>query len=1778
MLNSPQYQDIDVVYAGARTVVYRATRRSDRQPVIVKVLQSSHPTFNELVQFRNQYVITQHCDSPFIVKPLALEQYGNGYGLVMPDWGAISLATYWQETNFNLGELLAIAIQLSEALHFLARHQILHKDIKPANILIHPNTKQIQLIDFSIASLLPKEHQRFVHPAGLEGTLAYISPEQTGRMNRGLDYRTDFYGLGVTLYELLTGRLPFAASDPLELLHCHIARSPTAPANLLDHQGQAYPAMLSAIIMKLMAKNAEDRYQSALGLKHDLERCLQSWEGTGEIAKFNLGERDVGDRFLIPEKLYGREKEVQALLNAFERVSRGNSELILVAGFSGIGKTAIVNEVHKPIIAKHGFFIKGKFDQFNRNIPFSAFVQALKNLAEQLLSESDVKIQYWKTRILEAVGDKAQVIIDLIPELEQILGGQPAVSELSGVAAQNRFTLVFQNFIQVFTTSEHPLVIFIDDLQWADAESLKLLQALLTDSRLKHLLLLGAYRDNEVSSAHPLMLTLGELEGSEIQTGVIVLSSLNKSSLNTLISDTFHSSLKATEPVTDLVIQKTQGNPFFVTQFLRALYQDDLIAFDLDHGCWQCDLVQVQKAALTNDVVEFMAFRLKRLPKTTREILTLASCIGAQFDLESLAIIAEQSEAEVAAALWQALQEGMVLPHSDLYKLYLEDGKSRENQFKESLNYQFLHDRVQQAAYSLLAPEQIPEIRLNIGRSLYNHEGTSLFTIADNYNRGLALIESVDEKIKLLDLNLDSANRARLSTAYDVAANYLSVARGIVEDINKSAAEVYFETYLASVEVDIARSRFEQALGLLEIAEQRDYSESIELQIVGLRIKIYTAQLRFSDSIEVGLSMLREKGVELYSVSDINVFCDAVLTTKLPKLDPSQHFKVEAIARILWSLLGAAIFTDPTLYIQLVLTYIGFILEWGNVPSGSPSYFNYSYCLSMMGNYDAAYRIGKRGLKLLEEFPSGKCSSHNKMIYGSVLSVLKEPVAQGCSVLEEGFREGLEAGELEYMGYCANLYCYLDFLSGRCLADVIKKQFVFIQELSAKRLQTSWAYAQFWYQSARVLAEKSYADLQFDFDGFDELSVLRELLDANSGTTLYTYYLSKGVLDCVLGRWSQAESQFQHACSYSGSAGGYKRYVLPFYQSLSLLLTIPDAPDQNTVLERVVNNQNQLKQLAQLCRENYQHKYDLVEAEILRIKDDSIARAEAIEKYDQAIAGARVNGFTQEEALANELAAQFYLAWNKEKVAAGYMQEAYYCYSHWGARAKVTDLEAKYPELLAPILQQQTTAIANLDTLTHALTVTVQNTTHSLGHSISDTLDFASVLQAAQKLSSTIELDQLLREMTEIILTNTGAQNIVLLTPMAGEWQLQATAKLVEGEIKTDRTVQPLTPESPVPIRLIQYVKNTQTSVLVSEATTELTGILEGYLLKYQPQSVFCAPLLNQGNLVAIAYLEHPTTKGVFTPSCQTIVEFLCTQAAIALKNAQLYQQAQTTLNDLKKTQLQLVQSEKMSALGNLMARVAHEINNPVSFLKGNIQPAQDYIRDLFQLIDLYQEKLPEPDRDIEDEIEAMDLEFVRDDLPRLIGSMNVGVNRIRNISDSLRSFSRTDHESQTAFNIHEGIDGTLLILKHRTKGNEERPAIEIVKDYGELPKVQCFPGQLNQVFMNILANAIDAFDGGNWGRSYQDIEGNPNTITITTTAIDTQVEIKIQDNGCGMSPETTARIFEQGFTTKEVGKGTGLGMAIAHQIVTEPHGGRIVCESKLGEGTTFTIVLPLDI
>ncbi|MFN6515336.1 MAG: AAA family ATPase [Nostoc sp. CreGUA01] len=1911
------YRIIEELYSGSRTQVYRAVRESDLAPVAIKLLKNPFPSFHELLSFRNQYTIAKNLHSSSIIQTYSLEPCQNGYILVMEDFGGISLNDYFAQNQSIafLKEFLVIAIALCNTLDILYRDRIIHKDIKPSNILINPETKQVKLIDFSIASLLPRETQTLVNPNVLEGTLAYISPEQTARMNRGIDYRTDFYSLGVTFYELLTGELPFQANDPMELVHSHLAKLPEK----LSNPKIELPSVLGEIVMKLMAKNAEDRYQSALGLKFDLENCLQQLEATGEIKSFEIATRDVCDRFLIPDKIYGREAEVKTLLQAFDRVSQGATEMMLVAGFSGIGKTAVVNEVHKPIVRQRGYFIKGKYDQFQRNIPFSAFVQAFRDLMEQLLTESDVQIQQWKNKILEAVGENGQVIIEVIPELSRIIGEQPPAIELSGTAAENRFNLLFQKFTQVFTSASHPLVIFLDDLQWADSASLKLMQLLMADT--SHLFIIGAYRDNEVTPRHPLILTLNEIAKSQAKINTITLAPLSQLQVNKLVADTLKCSEDVAWHLSVLIYQKTKGNPFFATQFIKALHQDGLIQFDFEIGCWQCNLSEVTAQAVTDDVVTFMSLQLQKLPRSTQDVLQLAACIGNSFDLATLAIVSQQSEIETAAALWKALQEGLILPIGDIYKFYV----GQENQAGTSENqlivtYKFLHDRVQQAAYSLIPDDQKQTTHYQIGQLLLQQISAQaredrIFEIVNQLNYGTALISEQIQRDELAQLNLIASRKAKNSTAYQAAREYVTVGLSLLgQNTWQQQYEMTLALHELAAEVALLNGNFEVMEQFIDTVIQQAHSLLEKVNVYCIRIQSHISQSKLTSAIAIAQPVLQQLGVTFpqtptpsnlqQEIQEIEELIGDRQIADLVNLPQMQDAEKLAILKIINIISPAAYLTGSALYPLLNTLSVKLSIQYGNTSTSTFGYANYGNILcNFFQVVDTGTQFGSLALQIISKLDAKASKTEILMILGIFIVHRKSHIKETLPLLQEGYTSALEFGNLVLAGYNGHTFCLNSFWSNQSLTTLEQDICAYCHSLMQLNQLTTANYCRIYWQPVLNLLGVGEHTTLLSGKALEETEFRPQLQSTNDGYGLYIFHLYKLMLCFLFGEIELAKNHAIEVRRYfMAGAGLVSEPVFYLYDSLLTLAQLnPQLEETSQALQSVTENQTQLQQWAHHAPMNYQHKVDLVEAEKYRVLGKNYA---AGDYYDRAISLAKVNGYIQEEALANELAAKFYLGWGKAKVAAGYMQEAYYCYAKWGAKAKVADLEKHYPQLLAPILQQTRSTFSINETIIPLGTVTSTSGATS-SSSVSNTLDLEAILKASHTISSEIELEKLLASLLRIVIENAGADKCVLM--LLRDDRLLIKGSMSQGTQPLVLQRIPVEDSQDIPHKLIYKVKHSNQTVVLVDATADPLLANDSYIVRQQPKSILCSPILHQSKLMGILYLENNLVRGAFTSDRVELLNLLCAQAAISLENARLYEQAQQMLAQLsaskarfqkladnlpgiiyqlclapdgsvsipyvspgcaalyevppedflagitnfrmlehpednptltqafihsaetltpfeqewriittsgtvkwvqaasrperqadgsvvwdgvmmdisdrkqaefalQQAQLQIIQSEKMSALGNLVAGVAHEMNNPLGFIAASLKQAKPTFNDIVEHLKLYQETCPDQSEKILDHAQEIDLEYSLEDLPKMLDSMTMACDRLKNISTSLRTFSRADKDYKVPFNIHEGIDSTILILKHRLKANEQRPAIEVLNQYGNLPKIECFPGQLNQVFMNILANAVDALEESNFGRNFEEIKAQPNKISVTTSLENNLVKIAIADNGKGINESVQQRIFDHLFTTKAVEKGTGLGLAIARQIVEETHGGKLSCKSVLGEGTEFLIEIPV--
>ena len=1847
MISLPGYEIAEEIISGVRTTIYRGTRKRDGKPAIVKVLKSEYPTLSEIACLRQEYTIPQSLDCEGIIKTYSLETYGNGYALILEDIGGQALSQVIASEKIPLAEFLTIGLSLVSTLGELHEVPVIHKDIKPSNIIVNTKTGEVRLTDFGLASRLDRENPTIQNPDLLEGTLAYMSPEQTGRMNRSLDYRSDFYSLGITFYEILTGQLPFTATEPMELVHCHIAKQPVPPHKL----DPDIPEVISSIVMKLLAKTAEDRYQSAAGLKYDLETCLERLQTTGHLQtepeewNFTPGKRDRGNQLLIPQKLYGRESEVQTLMDAFERVSNGASEMMLVSGYSGIGKTAIVNEVHKPIVKARGYFTAGKFDQFKRNIPYAALIQAFSELIGQLLTEGARRIAVWKEKLLDALGPNGQVIVEVIPDVELIIGQQPAVPQLGPSESLNRFNRVFQQFIRIFCQAEHPLVIFLDDLQWADSASLKLIQMLMGDADSQYLLAIGAYRDNEVDATHPLIQTVEKMAKASIVVNDITVGPLEMQQVGQLVAETLDetedeppsgSSLVALKNrifgesaaanswisprsrvygLVELAFNKTQGNPFFLTQLLKTLYSENLLVYDVGTGTWEWDIREIQAVGIVDyNIIELVARNIQKLPETTQKVLKLAACIGNRFNLEMLAIANEESTQITAAQMWEALQSGLLLPLSDAYKIPLafssvsggaiegpeSDPLTKGKALDVKVDYKFLHDRVQQAAYSLIPESEKKETHLKIGKQLLENttaeeRNENIFALVNQLNYGRDLLAINSERNNLANLNLVAGQKAKAAAAYEASLNYLKVGLGLLQaDCWQKNYDLTFSLHLESVEAEYLNSNFE---GSKELADRvLDHAKTLleKIKVYELQIQAYIAENQMQKALDLGQQILQMLGVCLKEQeppkdTNIEALADLPEMTDLARI---------AALRILNGISTPAYIGNPALWLQISFTGVNLCINYGNSPLAALVYINYAMFLCGMEDSESGYKFGKLALRVLDEFDAKKLKSTILNLFNGHVRHWKEHVKETIEPLHEAVQSGLETGEMVYSGYAA-LSCGIHpFFIGEYLESV-DRQFVHsINLLQKQNLGYHVIYGQIGRQLTLNLIGKSEDKLKLIGEAFNEEEMLPMLIEQKNGTSLFYAYICKEFLFYFMKQPALAIASAMEAEKYAGAAAGM--FTVPqhnLYYSLALLADYPHLDDrrQKQALRKVTSNQKKMKNWALHAPSNFQHKYDLVEAEKARVKGDDF---KAIEYYEQAIKGAKEQEYTHEEALAQELAGEFHLARGREKMGQFYIIESYYGYIRWGATSKIADLESRYPQLLSKITAQQPTE----------MDVTLSKKTTA--SSTSDLLDLPAAIAASQAISSEIILSDLLMKLMKIAMENAGAQKGFLMAEREGELVIEVSGEVEEDDIIVSQAPQ-VDIETVIPELVLNYVQITQKSLVLDDASRHEKFRDDPYIKHHQTKSILCIPILTQKKAIGMLYVENDLTVGAFTLDRVRVLKMLSSQAAISLENASLYANLETanqkledysrnlevkveertqelqeknnqlyqTLQKLQETQSQLIQTEKMSSLGQLVAGVAHEINNPINFIGANLDYADEYARDLLKLIELYQQAYPNPTPEIEAEANEMELEFLKEDLTSLLDSMKVGSERISQIVLSLRNFSRLDESEVKSIDIKSGIESSLMILQHRLKKTEERPEIAVDKSFGNLPQVECCAGQLNQVLMNILTNAIDALEmetreGDRLPKisiSTKLKAGDPANNTRSDRAV-----ITIADNGPGMTPEVKSKLFDPFFTTKPVGSGTGLGLAVSYQIIVEKHGGQLWCNSELGNGAEFTIEIPV--
>ncbi|WP_437277241.1 AAA family ATPase [Sorangium sp. So ce375] len=1439
--------------------LFRACREGDGVPVLLKVLRAERAARAEIARFKHQCERIAQLASPRLVALHGVEESAGALIVVLEDFPGRALARILAarpSRRMPLCEALDLTAALAEGLAAVHAAGLIHRDLRPHNVLVGA-CGAVKITSFGVDAEITRAHERLYAPAVIADVLPYVSPEQTGRMNRGVDYRTDLYALGVILYQMLTGQRPFDALDPMELIHAHLALAPAPPSRV----DPTIPEAISGIMLRLLAKNAEDRYQSAEGLLADLERCREALRGTGTIEPFVAGQHDRQDLFRIHQKLYGREQDIEALTASFERALEGSRESVLVSGYSGIGKSSLVQEILRPLARQKGYFTSGKYDQYNRDAPYSAVIQAFDGLVRQILTESEARIQRWRSAILEALGPNAQVICDVIPSLCHVLGAQPPVPAFGPLEAQNRLSRCFLLFVSVFARSAHPLVLFLDDLQWIDPASVGLLRALLADDSLEALFFCGAYRDNEVSPGHPFVRAIAELKHTGLVVRDIVLAPLARRHLLQMLSD----SLKCDDcgPLVDAVQKKTGGNPFFVKQFVRSLHDHGVLTYKAGSG-WRWDLTRIGALAYTDNVVDLMVRTIARLPPSTVEALKLAAAIGNRFDLDVLATVSECSQEEAYGRLDPAVSEGLVIARRD--------------------GYRFAHDKVQEGAYAMIPEADRPAFHLRIGRLLAGKldlsESQSLFDVVGHLNSACDLVSDPAERLSLARMSLDAACRAEDSAAFDAALRYLELGLlHLPEDAWTSQYPLRLEYARKTALMLSLSGRHDDALALLSGCLERAVGRLDRTEVLRLKLSVQVLKNDLPAALAEGLAALRPFGLDLPPFPDeamvdaqIRATMDLVrekTIEALPALPQLEDPEIRAMQDVLVELFLPCWFLSLNNHSVMLAKLVENTLRHGVSKHAIFGYIQFGAFLCGRGDIALGYRFGRAAIDLSERYPDKKSEAVLRDIWGAFVQHWREgyPACKGS--LLAGMHAGLETGQYIWAFYSAVNGMTNSLLRGLPLSDLLAEAQSYqpIRKLD-KFNAITWmvgAVGQLAHQLSNETA--CPAKLKGAWVDIDEVIEEARRIDSQGSLVFANFYVV--LLGVFQGAFEDAaRAALPLNIETPAVAAWHGIPAFHFYAGVAFTRAADVvSPDERALfLERAELFAEKLSRWADLCPENMAHRSALLGAELARVRGD--ARA-AGDRYDEAISLAQRGGYLHDEALANELAGLSFRALGKTTIARAYLTEAHSAYGRWSATEAMRRLERAYPDLVpGEILRGATPPEAAAPATT--------------------ALDLGSVLKASQAISGEIVLDRLLDTLMRILVKNAGARRGCLLLARGETLFLTAEARAEGPQIEVRIPHEPEASPPDLPASLLNYVRRSREKVILDDGTAQSPIIASGDLYRY-PRSALCLPILRQAELVGLLYLENDLIAGAFTPERLSVLELLSAQAAISIANATLY-------------------------------------------------------------------------------------------------------------------------------------------------------------------------------------------------------------------------------------------------------------------------------------------------
>jgi PAS domain S-box-containing protein len=1516
----------EVLFENSVSGLCRGVRvQPSSQPLraLIRYSKRDEPGIQDRVRLRKEYEISKDLDVEGVLKPLELVTGGARVALIYEDFKGVPLSTLIGSEKFELDRFLHRAIRLSEILGSIHGRGIIHKDIKPQNILVGGVDSVLKLTGFAFSSPFSGRNAEEGSAAEtLEGTLAYMSPEQTGRMNRAVDYRSDLYSLGLVLYEMVTGRPAFREEEALALVHAQMAKNPVPP----DQVNERLPDVVSRMIMKLVSKAPEERYQSSYGLGADLKRCLSELEQSGAISPFEPGEEDLSPLFEIPARLYGRDLEVQTLAELLDRARKGGRVCALIAGHSGMGKTSLVREFNRSLIDEKVTYISGTFERLQLGVPYSGFIQAFKALVDQILMTSEDQVALWKDRILKAVGSNGQVIVDVIPQVELILGTQKPVPELAPAESQNRFHAVFESFVGAFSRPEHPVLIFLDDLQWADTASLELFRILSGSPALNHMLILGAYRDEEIDSRHPLhrMLAGFRTGGSEILT--IDLQPLTTECVNLMVSNTLKCTGGESQSLSRLIYDKTGGNPFFVNEFLRDLYRKGHTHFDFTIGRWVWDMDEILQTDVSDDLVGFMTGKIRRLSGPGQQVLMVAACMGNRFPLRTLAAVHGESPRATLIKLQESILEGLVLPvdaeetdrsrETAAFGNMIPFGGSDFEAGKSSNSYRFLHDRVQQAAYSLLTPAERQQLHLEIGRYMLAEVTEEEFEervceIADHMNRGRPLVKGQEERRELAALNLAAGKRAKASIAYHSAVSYIGEGlEMLTENSWRDSYELMLSLHLEGAEAAYLSADFTRAEELNRAAIMHGRTLLDRARAFEIALQSLIAQNRYQDAVEEASTILNQLGVFLPRNPGRLRILLGLLRTKLlihgishqdlvnlPQMkDPN---KIAAM-RILMGVFNPFYRSIREMFPSIAFRMVILSCKYGNSEISPFAYALYGLLLGLVGDVDPGYQFGDFALKLFERYHSKELIAKMYTVVYALMKKWKAPLKEALPPLLEAYHAGLETGDFEWAAYAIRSYCLQFFFSGAALERLKVETERYRETLGKIKQHNTLHNTLLVRQVVSNLMGEAEDSVRLRGDSFHEEEMIPQLVEANDSDTIAGTRFFRCLLCYLFEDYRSAYERFQEIERQRETRGQFGFLLeMRFYYALVLLAVIPnlDRTERKHGINLVASYQKMMKRGADHAPMNYQHKWYLVEAERERVLGRD---RKAMELYDRAIEGAKSGECTQDEALANELAARFYLTREKQSIATAYLREARSCYERWGAHAKVRSLDERYGNLTAFPGETKASRTAALSSAYEAAGIKPGE------------LDLVTMLKVSQVISGEIVLGALLEKTMRMVMESSGAERGFLILERNGDLLIEAEGDSDTGRVELLGGVEASSSRA-LSQAALNYVIRTKQSLVLKEAREDDRFRGDPYTVQKGLKSLLCAPIVHQGIVKGLIYLENNLTSGAFTEERVEIVRLVAAQAAISLENARLYQSLLADIERRKAAEAELRISEEMA-------------------------------------------------------------------------------------------------------------------------------------------------------------------------------------------------------------------------------------------------------------------------